>query len=111
MVDKAGMLAPAPEPKDSKQKFIIENDALLVELKKTKNLTCKQISNFFPGRSSGTIQVRYCTKLKVKTTVWTYDMVSDDTAASAVETEPGEDVNHLLVPFLSEDFAQPWTNT
>ncbi|KAK5686740.1 hypothetical protein LTR17_026879 [Elasticomyces elasticus] len=71
MVGQAGMPAPAPEPKDSKHKFTIKDDALLVELKKTKNLTWKQISNFFPGRSSGTLQVRYCTKLKAKTTVWT----------------------------------------
>ncbi|KAK5681369.1 hypothetical protein LTR17_027475 [Elasticomyces elasticus] len=75
MVGQAGMPAPAPEPKDSKHKFTIEDDALLVELKKTKNLTWKQISNFSPGRSSGTLQVRYCTKLKAKTTVWTDDMI------------------------------------
>ncbi|KAK3615174.1 hypothetical protein LTR56_026758 [Elasticomyces elasticus] len=72
MVGQAGMPAPAPEPKDSKHKFTIEDDALLVELKKTKNLTWKQISNF---RSSGTLQVRYCTKLKAKTTLWTDDMI------------------------------------
>jgi hypothetical protein len=40
-------------------------------------LTWKQIADFFPGRSSGTLQVRYCTKLKAKTTVWTDEMVSD----------------------------------
>ncbi|KAK3623650.1 hypothetical protein LTR22_024307 [Elasticomyces elasticus] len=100
MVGQAGMPAPALEPKGSKHKFTIEDDALLVELKKTKNLTWKQISKFFPGRSSGTLQVRYCTKLKSKTTVWTDDMVSDDTAASAVETEPGEDVGPLACCFL-----------
>jgi hypothetical protein len=38
-------------------------------------LTWKQIADFFPGRSSGTLQVRYCTKLKAKTTVWTDEMV------------------------------------
>ncbi|KAK5695099.1 hypothetical protein LTR17_024624 [Elasticomyces elasticus] len=75
MVGQAGMPAPAPEPTDSKHKFTIEDDALLLELKKTKNLTWKQISNFFPGRSPGTLRVRYCTKLKAKTTVWTHDTI------------------------------------
>jgi hypothetical protein len=54
-----------------------EDDQLLVDLKEKKNLTWKQIADFFPGRSSGTLQVRYCTKLKAKTTVWTDEMVSD----------------------------------
>lgn len=70
------MPEPAPRPKGPKLKFTPEDDALLVELKETKNLTWKQIADFFPGRSSGTLQVRYCTKLKAKTTVWTDDMVS-----------------------------------
>ncbi|KAK5700180.1 hypothetical protein LTR17_023148 [Elasticomyces elasticus] len=112
MVGQAGMPAPAPEPKDSKHKFTIEDDALLVELKKTKNLAWKQISNFLPGRSSGTLQVRYCTKLKAKTTVWTDDMVSDDTvsddtAASAVETELGEDIERLRTA-VDEYEADRW---
>ncbi|KAK5673932.1 hypothetical protein LTR17_027830 [Elasticomyces elasticus] len=75
MVGQEGMPAPAPKPKDPKLKFTAEDDALLIELKKTRNLTWKQISNFFPGRSAGTLQVRYCTKLKAKTTVWTDDTV------------------------------------
>ena len=57
-------------------KFTPEDDQLLVDLKEKKNLTWKQIADFFPGRSSGTLQVRYCTKLKAKTTVWTDEMVS-----------------------------------
>ncbi|KAL3962967.1 hypothetical protein ACCO45_004490 [Purpureocillium lilacinum] len=51
--------------------FTAEGDQLLLELKEQKNLTWKQIADFFPGRSSGTLQVRYCTKLKAKTTMWT----------------------------------------
>lgn len=70
------MPEPAAKPKGPKLKFTPEDDALLVELKETKNLTWKQIADFFPGRSSGTLQVRYCTKLKAKTMVWTDDMVS-----------------------------------
>jgi hypothetical protein len=70
------MPEPAAKPKGPKLKFTPEDDALLIELKETKNLTWKQIADFFPGRSSGTLQVRYCTKLKAKTMVWTDDMVS-----------------------------------
>ncbi|KAK4504542.1 hypothetical protein PRZ48_005458 [Zasmidium cellare] len=75
VVGQPGMPAPAPRPKGPKLKFTPDDDALLVELKETKNLTWKQIADFFPGRSSGTLQVRYCTKLKAKTTVWTDDMI------------------------------------
>ncbi len=64
-----------PRPRGPKLKFTPEEDALLVELKEHKNLTWKQISDFFPGRTSGTLQVRYCTKLKAKDTVWTDEMV------------------------------------
>lgn len=70
------MPQPAPRPRGPKLKFTTEDDQLLVDLKEKKNLTWKQIADFFPGRSSGTLQVRYCTKLKAKTTVWTDEMVS-----------------------------------
>ncbi|KAF1816023.1 hypothetical protein P152DRAFT_380051, partial [Eremomyces bilateralis CBS 781.70] len=75
MVGQEGMPAPALRPRGPKLKFTPEDDAKLVELKEKKNLTWKQISEFFPGRSSGTLQVRYCTKLKAKTTVWTSETV------------------------------------
>ncbi|KAG9907743.1 hypothetical protein KCU98_g4176, partial [Aureobasidium melanogenum] len=75
MVGKEGMPEPAPRPKGPKLKFTREDDALLVRLKETKNLTWKQIAEFFPGRSAGTLQVRYCTKLKAKTTLWNDDMI------------------------------------
>lgn len=76
VVGAQGMPAPAPRPRGPKLKFTPEDDQLLVDLKEKKNLTWKQIADFFPGRSSGTLQVRYCTKLKAKTTVWTDEMVS-----------------------------------
>lgn len=76
------MPTPAPKPKGPKLKFTPEDDALLVELKETKDLTWKQIADFFPGRSSGTLQVRYCTKLKAKTTIWTDEMVRQDATAA-----------------------------
>lgn len=80
VVGQPGMPEPASRPKGPKLKFTPEDDALLVELKETKNLTWKQIADFFPGRSSGTLQVRYCTKLKAKTTAWTDEMVRVDAA-------------------------------
>ncbi|AEO69554.1 uncharacterized protein THITE_15374, partial [Thermothielavioides terrestris NRRL 8126] len=75
MVGQAGMPPPAPRPKGPKLKFTPEDDQLLIDLKENKNLTWKQIADFFPGRSSGTLQVRYCTKLKAKTTQWTEETV------------------------------------
>lgn len=76
VVGQEGMPQPALRPRGPKLKFTPEDDQLLVDLKEKKNLTWKQIADFFPGRSSGTLQVRYCTKLKAKTTVWTDEMVS-----------------------------------
>lgn len=75
VVGQRGMPEPAPRPKGPKLKFTPEEDSLLVELKEDKNLTWKQIADFFPGRTSGTLQVRYCTKLKAKDVNWTDDMV------------------------------------
>ncbi|KAG7051979.1 MYB DNA-binding domain-containing protein [Colletotrichum scovillei] len=71
VVGQAGMPTPAPRPRGPKLKFTPEDDQLLIDLKENKSLTWKQIADFFPGRSSGTLQVRYCTKLKAKTTQWT----------------------------------------
>ncbi|KAI5789554.1 putative transcriptional activator Myb, partial [Pyronema domesticum] len=70
-----GMPSPAPRPRGPKIKFTPEDDSLLVDLKENKSLTWKQIAEYFPGRSSGTLQVRYCTKLKAKTTVWSDETV------------------------------------
>ncbi|KAF2002158.1 hypothetical protein P154DRAFT_151876 [Amniculicola lignicola CBS 123094] len=75
MVGQEGMPQPAQRPRGPKLKFTPEDDTLLIDLKEKKNLTWKQIADFFPGRSSGTLQVRYCTKLKAKTTNWTDEMV------------------------------------
>ena len=76
VVGQAGMPAPAPRPRGPKLKFTPEDDQLLIDLKENKSLTWKQIADFFPGRSSGTLQVRYCTKLKAKTTQWSEETVS-----------------------------------
>lgn len=76
VVGMEGMPQPAPRPRGPKLKFTPEDDQLLVDLKENKSLTWKQIAEFFPGRSSGTLQVRYCTKLKAKTTQWTDETVS-----------------------------------
>ena len=71
-----GMPQAMPRPRGPKLKFTPEDDALLVNLKEERGLTWKQIAEFFPGRTSGTLQVRYCTKLKAKTHQWTDEMVS-----------------------------------
>jgi hypothetical protein len=76
VVGHPGMPEPALRPRGPKLKFTPEDDQKLVDLKENKNLTWKQIAEFFPGRSSGTLQVRYCTKLKAKTTQWTDETVS-----------------------------------
>lgn len=75
VVGNADMPLPAPRPRGPKLKFTADDDRLLMELKEIKNLTWKQIADFFPGRSSGTLQVRYCTKLKAKTTQWSAESV------------------------------------
>lgn len=75
VVGQEGMPSPAPRPRGPKLKFTPEDDQLLIDLKEQKNLTWKQIADFFPGRSSGTLQVRYCTRLKAKTTLWTDEAV------------------------------------
>lgn len=75
MVGQVGMPSPAEKPRGPKLKFTPEDDQLLIDLKENKSLTWKQIADFFPGRSSGTLQVRYCTKLKAKTTQWTDETV------------------------------------
>lgn len=76
VVGQAGMPAPAARPRGPKLKFTPEDDQLLIDLKENKSLTWKQIADFFPGRTSGTLQVRYCTKLKAKTTQWSEETVS-----------------------------------
>ncbi|KAG0648910.1 hypothetical protein D0Z07_4830 [Hyphodiscus hymeniophilus] len=75
VVGLEGMPQPAPRPRGPKLKFTPEDDQLLVDLKENKSLTWKQIAEFFPGRSSGTLQVRYCTKLKAKTTQWSDETI------------------------------------
>ena len=87
---------PAAKPKGPKLKFTPEDDSLLIELKETKNLTWKQIADFFPGRSSGTLQVRYCTKLKAKTMVWTDDMVSHQCSENQIYQTPLTDKRRPL---------------
>ena len=52
-----------------KARFTAEEDNLLKRLKEeytNPKLSWKQIADFFPDRKSGTLQVRYCTKLRKK---------------------------------------------
>lgn len=70
-------IAPSRGPK---QRFTQEDDDLLKKLKEdyiSPRLSWKQIADFFPDRNSGTLQVRYCTKLKKKDEIrWTEESVS-----------------------------------
>ncbi|PSN58639.1 hypothetical protein BS50DRAFT_447164, partial [Corynespora cassiicola Philippines] len=70
-----GMPDPAPRPRGYRRRFTFDDDRLLVDLKEKNHLTWKQIADFLPGRSSSSLKVRYCTKLKTKATVWTDEMV------------------------------------
>lgn len=71
MVRWVGLPLPAQRPIGPKLKLTAEDDQLLIEVKGQKNLTWKKIANFFPGRSQGTIQLRYCTRLNAKGRIWT----------------------------------------
>jgi hypothetical protein len=66
VVGEPGMPQPAAKPKGPKIVFSPEDDALIVQLRETKKLTWKQIGDFFPHRSAGTLQVRYYTRLKAE---------------------------------------------
>lgn len=81
MVGKEGLPRKRP-PCGVKAKFKDEDDQLLRQLKEdfpNLGLTWKQISDFFPGRSPGTLQVRYCTKIRKKDILWNDDTVSSRT--------------------------------
>ncbi|KAK1242021.1 hypothetical protein MKX07_000007 [Trichoderma sp. CBMAI-0711] len=56
LVGQEGMPSPARRPLRPRVKFSKEEDELLIELKENRNLTWKQIADFFPGRNPGTLQ-------------------------------------------------------
>ncbi|KAI2676872.1 hypothetical protein LCP963914a_8167 [Penicillium roqueforti] len=45
-------------------RILSKDDQLLIELKEERSLPWKRIAEYFPGRSEGSLQVRYCTRLK-----------------------------------------------
>jgi hypothetical protein len=101
------MPTPAQRPRGPKLKFTPEDDQLLVDLKENKNLTWKQIADFFPGRSSGTLQVRYCTKLKAKTTQWTEETdLKLQTALQDWENEKWRFVSNKVGPGFTPQACQ-----
>lgn len=79
VVGKPGYPDPA-KPRGPKARFTPDDDQLLKTLKEdytSPKLSWKQIADFFPDRASGTLQVRYCTKLRRKDDVsWTIELVS-----------------------------------
>ncbi|KAL1845529.1 hypothetical protein Plec18170_009725 [Paecilomyces lecythidis] len=46
--------------------FSADEDALLIDLKEVDRLSWSEIAKHFPGRSTGSLQVRYSTKLKTR---------------------------------------------
>ena len=86
LVGKPGFPS-AIESRGQKTRFSAEEDILLRQLKEREpKLSWKQIADFFPHRKSGTLQVRYCTKLKTKSpVVWSEDLVSSRISAKLYE--------------------------
>jgi hypothetical protein len=76
LVGQPGMPSPAPKPRGLRQVLTKENDKLLIVLKERHSLNWRQIAEFFPGRSAGTLQVHYCTRLKDRNYQWTDETVS-----------------------------------
>ncbi|KAJ9656081.1 hypothetical protein H2201_008653 [Coniosporium apollinis] len=58
-----------PRPQKMKFKFTEEEDERLIDLKESRRLPWGEIEKFFPGRSAGSLQVHYCTKLRDRATV------------------------------------------
>lgn len=61
-------------PAHPKAKFTAEDDQLIIYLKEHEFMW-KEIAEYFPGRTSGTLQVRYCKKLKDRGSEWSPEMV------------------------------------
>jgi hypothetical protein len=57
---------PALRPQSKRPPFTPAEDARLVNMKESQGLSWKQIVCAFPGRSVGTLQVHYSTKLKTR---------------------------------------------
>ncbi|KAL9616431.1 MAG: hypothetical protein Q9160_008707 [Pyrenula sp. 1 TL-2023] len=68
-----GLSASVSQSEDLKPNFTPEEDEKLRDLKENGHMTWEQIADFFPGRTSGTLQVRYDTKFKRQKTVQTHD--------------------------------------
>ncbi len=59
------MLEQASQSQERRPRFTSEENAQLVDLKQNRNFSWKQIKRFFSERSIETLQVHYCTKLKI----------------------------------------------
>jgi hypothetical protein len=55
-------------PQSKRPRFTEEEDAKLVDLKERRGWSWEDIQRSFPGRSTGSLQVRYSTKLKERNT-------------------------------------------
>lgn len=78
MINRPGFPTKAPA-RGGRARFQPEDDERLKWLKEKApvKMSWEQIAEFFPGRKSGTLQVRYCTKLKEKGPIdWNDELVS-----------------------------------
>lgn len=82
-----------------KARFTPEEDSLLKKLKEdynTPKLSWKQIADFFPDRKSGTLQVRYCTKLRKKDDFsWSTELVGYHLSRSLSQLTRGNQDSQL----------------
>lgn len=101
IVDQPGMPAPTPKPTKPKTLFTPEENKKIKYLKEVKRLTWPQIMQFFPGRSTGTLQVRYSKRLKDRDVNWTDRLVSILVMCSSI----------TLIWDRSNAFGARWTST
>ena len=112
--NKAGLpgYPPPSDPCTERERFSPEDDAKLKQLKEECKLSWRQIQDFFPGRKSGTLQVRYCTKLKDKRNVnWNRDLVCDAFSSHLI-TAPKADYSSQdarLRRTLNDDWNNRWS--
>lgn len=80
-----------------KSKFTPEDDELLIELKERRKLSWRIIAQHFPGRTAGALQVRYCTKLKMRLPQWTQEDVEKlKTAINEYDSKKWEYISGYL---------------
>ena len=65
--NRADNASGATQSRNKRPRFTADEDAKLVDLKEGRGWSWEDIQREFPGRSTGSLQVRYSTRLKEKT--------------------------------------------